>query len=69
MLFFETSAKTSYNIDNVFSTSVKEVSKKIESGHYDLTSENCGVKQGMSGPSNSITLEKMTEKKKKKKCC
>jgi hypothetical protein len=69
MLFFETSAKTSYNIDTVFSTSVKEVSKKIQSGHYDLTSENCGVKQGMNAPSNSIVLERTKEKKKNKKCC
>ncbi len=68
MLFFETSAKTSYNIDTVFSTSVKEISKKIEFGHYDLASDNCGVKQGMNAPTNSIQLEKPKEKK-KKKCC
>jgi hypothetical protein len=70
MLFFETSAKTSYNIDTVFTTSVKEVSKKIDSGHYDLASDNCGVKQGMNAPSNSIQLENIPkDKKKKKNCC
>lgn len=70
MLFFETSAKTSYNIDTVFSTSVKEISKKIVSGHYDLTSDNCGVKQGMNSTSNNIQLEKTTkDKKKNKNCC
>jgi Ras-related protein Rab-2A len=71
MLFFETSAKTSYNIDDVFSTSVKEISKKIDNGHYDLASDNCGVKQGLNSLSNTIQLENSKEKKKikEKGCC
>ena len=71
MLFFETSAKTSYNIDDVFSTSVKEISKKIDNGYYDLASDNCGVKQGLTSSSNTVQLENSKEKKKikEKGCC
>ena len=39
MLFFETSAKTHYNIDEVFSTSSNEIWKKIRDNYYDLTNE------------------------------
>jgi hypothetical protein len=73
MLFFETSAKTSYNIDEVFMSSAKEIAKKIESNYYDLTNENCGIKQGMTGGTGSnLKLEddkNRSKDKKKKKCC
>jgi hypothetical protein len=71
MLFFETSAKTSHNIEEVFSTSAKEISKKIDSGYYDLGSDTCGIKKGMN--SNLINNLKLEEKNKladhKSKCC
>ncbi len=72
MLFFETSAKTSYNIEEVFSTSAKEISKKIETGYYDLTNDACGIKQGMSSSGMEGTvnlLEKKSKSKEKNKCC
>jgi hypothetical protein len=71
MLFFETSAKTSYNIDNVFNTSVKEISKKIDNGYYDLSADTCGIKVGMNNSTNtsSIQLDKKKEKKNTKNCC
>ena len=72
MLFYETSAKTSYNIDEVFMSSSKEIAKKIEVNYYDLTNENCGIKQGMTGGNSSnLKLEddKNRKEKKKKKCC
>ena len=73
MLFFETSAKTGFNIDEVFLSSAKEISKKIDSGYYDLTNDNCGIKQGMTGgQETNLKLaderNKKTEKN-KKKCC
>ena len=72
MLFFETSAKTSYNIEEVFNTSAKEIAKKIEVGYYDLTNETCGIKQGMSS-GNTATMKlseaKQKSDKEKKKCC
>jgi len=74
MLFFETSAKTNFNIDELFNTSAREVAKKISQGYYDLTNETCGIKQGMSSGMNSNNLQ-LTDRgnnnlqKKNKKCC
>ena len=48
MFFFETSAKTGKNIDEVFIKTTNEIAKKIGSGFYDLNNENCGIKQGFS---------------------
>ena len=72
MLFFETSAKTGYNIDEVFTASAKEISKKIECNYYDLTNETCGIKQGMvPTASGNVKLKEAKVKtgKEKSKCC
>ena len=72
MLFFETSAKTSYNIEEVFSASAKEIAKKIDNNFYDLTSDMCGVKQGMTNTTGLLKLDKdfnKGEDKKKSGCC
>ncbi len=39
MLFFECSAKTGYNIEEVFTESAKEISKKISNNYYDLSND------------------------------
>ena len=54
MLFFESSAKTGANIEEIFTKSSYEIAKKIESGFYDLSNENCGIKMGFN--SDVITL-------------
>lgn len=73
MLFFETSAKMGYNIEEVFTASAKEISKRIDSGYYDLSSDTCGIKQGMAtakGNSNSnVKLDAKSKVEKKKGCC
>jgi hypothetical protein len=70
MLFFETSAKNDYNIDEVFNESVKEIGKKIEKGYYDLSNDSSGIKLGMSvGTNNQINLNTTKVKKEKKGCC
>ncbi len=38
-MFFECSAKTGFNIEEVFAESAKQIARKITEGFYDLTSE------------------------------
>ena len=54
MIFFETSAKTGKNIEEIFTNSSYEIAKRIENGFYDLTNENCGIKEGFN--SENVTL-------------
>ncbi len=56
MLFFETSAKTGKNIEEIFLKSSMEIAKKIDSGFYDLSNDSCGIKQGAGNA--SITLNR-----------
>jgi hypothetical protein len=39
MLFFETSAKSGHNIENVFTETAKIINSKIEQDYYDLASQ------------------------------
>lgn len=71
-MFFETSAKTGFNIEEVFTTSAKEISKKIEIGFYDLNNDSCGIKQGMvATATGNVKLKEGKTKigKEKSKCC
>ena len=56
MLFFETSAKTGKNIEEIFLKSSMEIAKKIDSGFYDLSNDSCGIKQGAGN--SCITLNR-----------
>ena len=46
MLFFETSALTGQNVNQIFQDSAQEIANRIKSGMYDVSSDACGIKQG-----------------------
>ena len=57
MQFFEISAETGQNIDELFFSITDEIAKKIENGFYDLKDDNCGIKIGSSTPYSDIKVE------------
>ena len=46
ILFFETSAKTGENVENIFFKSTDEIAKRIDDNYYDLEYDICGIKKG-----------------------
>ena len=46
VLFYETSAKTGDNVNEMFHDSADEIAKKIDKNFYDLDSDECGIKLG-----------------------
>ena len=46
ILFFETSAFTGENVNNIFEKSVEEIQKRINENYYDLEEPNCVIKKG-----------------------
>ncbi len=67
MLFFECSAKAGKNIDNIFYESTKEIDKRIKEGFYDLTNENCVIKQNKT--TETITLGNPSNENNNRYCC
>ena len=63
MMFFETSAKTGENIEDVFVKSAEEINQKMENGYYDLTNSGCGIKKGYNTENIVLNAEKLEENK------
>ena len=66
MIFFETSAKTGKNVEELFKESVKVIDQKIKENYYDLENDSCGIKKG--NEEINVVLETNLEKD-KKTCC
>ena len=70
MIFFEASAKTGDNVDKIFEESANEINKKINEGYYDLESDICGIKRGLSnGPGNAVYIDGRNNNSNGGKCC
>ena len=71
MLFYETSAKTGKNINEVFMNSCSEIAKKINNGFYDLNRDTCGIKVGFNNQESIVLDENINKRQKEKKglCC
>ena len=67
MLFFECSAKTGNNVEQIFMESTREIYKRIKEGFYDLENENCIIKRGTD--SDNITLSKENQNTNGGFCC
>eukprot|EP01101_Sappina_pedata_P010993 TRINITY_DN70_c0_g1_i1.p2 TRINITY_DN70_c0_g1~~TRINITY_DN70_c0_g1_i1.p2 ORF type:complete len:221 (-),score=91.35 TRINITY_DN70_c0_g1_i1:105-767(-) len=53
LIFLETSAKTSANVEEAFLTTAKKIYQKIEDGVFDVTNEAFGIKIGPLSPHGS----------------
>ena len=64
--FFETSAKNTINVNEIFSESAQFIAERIDKDYYDLDNEACGIKRNYSCNA-SLTNKKKT--KDGSRCC
>lgn len=67
MIYMETSAKLSHNVEPVFIETGKMIYQKIQAGNLDMASETSGVRMGPSAGRN-VKINGKTNKK-KSGCC
>ena len=57
MMFFETSAKSGFNVEEIFNSSAKAIAQKIDDGFYELSNDSCGIKMGINvSVGNTVSL-------------
>ena len=66
MLFFETSAKTSERVGDLFQRSAGKIYDKIDSGQIDPSNESYGVKPGNMRDTGRLNRDSMKPKRKRK---
>ena len=69
MLFYETSAKTGKNINELFIQSCEDISKRIENGFYDLNRDTCGIKVGSEDKEEIILSDTKNNENSNSFCC
>ena len=69
MLFYESSAKSGQNVDKIFIDSAKEINNKINEGYYDLESDICGIKRGLSVGPGTVQINGRNMNSNRRKCC
>ncbi len=68
MLFFETSALTGKNVEEVFKQSTAYIAKKIKEDFYNLENDSCGIKKA-DEEEDSIVLGRTLQKDIEKSGC
>jgi small GTP-binding protein len=71
--FFETSAKTGENVEEVFNNSAEQIATNIVEGYYNLEDDSCGIKVGFNlyenGNRKQIHSDIKDNPNKKNNCC
>ena len=70
MMFYETSAKSGFNVEEIFNSLAKAIAQKIDDGYYDLSNDSCGIKQGINASvGNNVSLSGAGKIPSKGGCC
>ena len=69
LLFFETSAKTGSNVNEVFENSLQEIARRIDSNYYNFEDETCGIKVSRERRNKPLSKEVLKAPKEKSSCC
>lgn len=69
LIFLETSAKTSANVEEAFLSTARAIYDKIQQGAFDVSNEAYGIKVGMAASPNSVYSGQQAQGGDKGGCC